>query len=384
MNSMAGGGMEWAMLNLAKFFVDEGASVDLLVASAKGPLLSEVHDQVNLINLKKSYPSPTSWRLWLLKASFKLESRFILLAFAKKIPKAVKAIPSLILYIQKNQPDVILSTPTTANLALMWAKTQCGFKGKAFLREASTLSNVLENKNTLYFRVIKGMIAKWYNRADMVICVSDGVRKDLNDNFSVNINKLQTIYNVMHVKEIELKAQSCEHDQLINKLGEYILAIGRLEPVKDFETLIRSFNLIVKETTFNLVVLGEGSQRHKLEMLIHKLGLTDRIFMPGFIVNPYPFIKKCKFFALSSRWEGCPNVLREALLLEKNVISTDCTGVREIFDGAVTGIVTPVGQHALYAKKLLELIELKDTKSNVDFVQQVQSSKDLYLKLIME
>ena len=323
MSSFSGGGMERAMLNLAKFFVDEGAEVDLIVASTKGPLLTEVPSKVNIVDLKKNYPSTVTWRLWFLKSSFYIEPRFLILAFARKLPKALKVIPSLIAYMQRKAPDVILSTPTTANLALIWASEYCKFNGKVLVREASTLSKELENKDSIFFRLTKSLVRKWYNRASTVICVSDGVKNDLHDNFFVKNEKMETIYNILDIEGIKSKSRSRQYNKLINKFGDYILSIGRLEQEKNYEMLIRAFHLISHDVSENLVILGEGSKRQSLESLIESLALKDRVFLPGYFINPYPFLLGCRVFALASQWEGCPNVLREARVLNKNIISTD-------------------------------------------------------------
>ena len=130
-----------------------------------------------------------------------------------------------------------------------------------------------------------------------------------------------------------------------------------LKKQKDFEILIRAFHLISDRVSFNLVILGEGSERIKLETLIEKLSLANRVHLPGFFINPYPFIDNCEIFALSSRWEGRPNVLREALIFNKKIISTDCrSGPREILKGGRLGKLVDVGDIESYAELLLELV----------------------------
>ena len=141
------------MLNLANFFVEQGASVDLLVASDKGELKSEVTSSVNLINLKLARNNYESMRWWIMKAAIKLDALLLMLFLSKTIPKAIKVIPALIGYMRDVSPDIILSTPMTANLAVIWAKTYCDHEKKIIIREASTLSSEIEAKKTVFFSI---------------------------------------------------------------------------------------------------------------------------------------------------------------------------------------------------------------------------------------
>jgi glycosyltransferase involved in cell wall biosynthesis len=358
MNSLAGGGMERAMLNLANFFVQQGANVDLLVASTKGPLLVDVPDSVNLIDLKSNRSDRLSIRWWLFKAAISVEPWFLVLIFIRKLPKAIKVIPALIGYLEKDSPDIILSTPTTANLALLWAKSYCGYNKKIVIREASILSKEIHNKTSIFFKLTKRFVRKWYNCADVVICVSDGVGEDLRKNFSVQKQKLHTIYNILDIDKIKKQSLSSEDDMLIRQYGDYVLSVGRLEKEKDYGTLIRAFHLIANDVSVNLVILGEGSERPKLEKLISELSLSHCVFLPGFFINPYPFIAKCEVFALSSKWEGCPNVLREALVLQRSIISTDCSsGIREILENGGLGELIEVGNVKQYSVCLYKLLQ---------------------------
>ena len=384
MNSLSGGGMERAVLNLANFFINEGAEVDLLVASTNGPLLAEVPSSVTLTDLKMYKSKRRSVRWWMFKAAFKIEPLLIVLPFTRKLPKAVKVIPGLVDYMCEMRPDIILSTPTTANLAVIWAKSFSGYDGKIIIREASTLTKEIQNKNSVFFRLLKRFVRKWYNFADIVICVSDGVKQNLNENFLVSNKKLQTIYNILDIKKINNLSKSKDNDLVIDEFGDFVLAIGRLEVQKDFDTLIRAFHNLSNDVSVNLVILGEGSERSNLERLIQELSLADRVYLPGFFINPYPFMAKCTVFALSSRWEGCPNVLREALVLQKSVISTDCpSGAKEILDNGKLGVLVPVGYVEQYSRELKILIQENCDVENAIAENMNQASIDLYRKIFL-
>jgi glycosyltransferase involved in cell wall biosynthesis len=92
------------------------------------------------------------------------------------------------------------------------------------------------------------------------------------------------------------------------------------------------------------LILGEGPERRCLESLAATCGVERDVQLPGWIVNPYPYLMRSRLFVLSSRWEGLPTVLIEALFCGLSVVSTDCpSGPREILEGGKHGLLVPVG-----------------------------------------
>jgi glycosyltransferase involved in cell wall biosynthesis len=113
---------------------------------------------------------------------------------------------------------------------------------------------------------------------------------------------------------------------------------------KDFPTLIHAFARVRESHNARLLILGDGDERSTLETLVKHLGLEQDVSMPGFILNPYPFMVHAALFVLSSRWEGLPGVLIEALYCGVPVIATDCpSGPREILADGKYGRLVPVG-----------------------------------------
>ena len=123
-----------------------------------------------------------------------------------------------------------------------------------------------------------------------------------------------------------------------------ILGVGRLDLLKDFPTLVRAFAVVRSNRKCRLVILGEGPDRGKLEQLILRLGLEHDAYLPGFVSNPFPWMRHAKVFVSSSLTEGCPNALMQALACRTPVVSTDCVGgSAEILQDGKWGRLSPVG-----------------------------------------
>ena len=132
-----------------------------------------------------------------------------------------------------------------------------------------------------------------------------------------------------------------------------MLAVGRLTEQKDFSTLIHAFAQVRQGHPARLLILGEGEERPALEALVRKLGLEQDVNFPGWVENPYPYMVRASLFVLSSRWEGLPTVLIEALCCGTPAVSTDCpSGPREILRGGQYGQLVPVGDADALARAI--------------------------------
>jgi len=103
------------------------------------------------------------------------------------------------------------------------------------------------------------------------------------------------------------------------------------------------------------MILGEGEERPALESLVRELGIEEDVSLPGFVENPFKYMKRAAVFVLSSRWEGFGNVLVEAMALGTPVVSTNCpSGPAEILEGGKWGRLVPVGDVHKLAASMLE------------------------------
>jgi glycosyltransferase involved in cell wall biosynthesis len=124
-----------------------------------------------------------------------------------------------------------------------------------------------------------------------------------------------------------------------------ILAVGELCRRKDFTTLILAFRRMAASSDARLMIIGEGRQRRALERLVERCGLEQRVTLPGFISNPYPYMAQADLLVLSSICEGLGLVLVEALAAGTPVVATDCpSGPREVLQDGRIGPLAPCGE----------------------------------------
>lgn len=177
-----------------------------------------------------------------------------------------------------------------------------------------------------------------------------------------------------------------EHPWLGEGKPPVILGVGRLTPQKDFSTLIHAFAQVRTVRDCRLVILGEGELRAELEQLVASLGVQDSVQLPGFADNPFAWMSRVRLFVLSSRWEGLPNVLIQAMACGAAVVSTDCpSGPDEILEGGKWGKLVPVGDVEALAEALSENLQVLDVVNSIERAMffNVENAINAYLRLLM-
>jgi glycosyltransferase involved in cell wall biosynthesis len=197
-----------------------------------------------------------------------------------------------------------------------------------------------------------------YPWAQGVIAVSEEAADDLARVLNVPRWQIHVIYNPTYDDALlERAKEPVEHAWFRSGEPPVILGVGRLTHQKDFATLLRAFARVRKEVVCRLVILGEGDERARLQALAEELGVRRDVDLPGFVENPYAYMARAAIFVLSSRYEGLPNVLIEALACGVPVVSTDCpSGPREILLDGDAGVLIPVGDHDKMAQEIIHVL----------------------------
>lgn len=150
-------------------------------------------------------------------------------------------------------------------------------------------------------------------------------------------------------------------------LGKVVIAVGRLVRLKGFDVLIEAFSqCVASRPEWRLVILGEGPERGALEKLLRERNLADRVELPGRVQDVFPILSKTAFFVLSSRYEGFPNALIEAMACGLPVIATDCpSGPAEIITNGVDGVLVPIEDVHAMAEAMGRLMDSDELRAQL-------------------
>ena len=249
----------------------------------------------------------------------------------------------LSLILLKNKNYVVF-----AFQANLYCTLVCKFFGiKIIVRSNSSPSGWSKNfiKKYLYKKIL--------SYTDKIIVNSIDFKKQFKDFFSVNA---YCIYNPLNKKEIIRKSRAKIKLNFFKKTDNSlkIINVARFTDQKDQLTLLKGLNLLKKKINFKALIIGKGINEKKLINYIKEKGLNKKIKLLKFQSNPYKFINSSDLFILSSKFEGLPNVLLEAMVLKKFIISTNCpTGPKEILFNGKGGELVPVGDYKAISKKIL-------------------------------
>jgi glycosyltransferase involved in cell wall biosynthesis len=260
-------------------------------------------------------------------------------------------------YLRINRPQVLLSAMGHANLAAIVAKLLAHHKLRLAISLHSTMGKV-EGKKGAERTVLKYLLKVLNRYADEIIAVSQGVADDYASCMSLEKDRIKVIFNPAVSPEIFRKAETLPcHKWFTPKDGPVVLAVGRLTREKDYPTLVKAFRIVRRKINARLIILGEGEERTAIERLIQTEGLANSVSMPGYMENPFSFMRHADVFVLSSKWEGFGMVLAEAMALGTPVVSTDCPGgPAEILAGGRWGKLVPVGDTQSLAHAIIETV----------------------------
>lgn len=320
--SLAGGGAERAVTLVANGLAQRGVEVELVLAEATGPYLDIVLPTVRVVDLG-----------------------------ARSLPQAL---PRLARRLRASQPDALLAAMSHANVVAALAHRLAQSRARLVLSERAHISSLLGEYRGLRMRATSALMRFTYPWADRVIAVSRGVAEDLPRHVRVQPGRIAAVYNPVIDEHLRRQAEEPpRHPWLADPAIPVVLAAGRLVPQKDFHTLLRAFMRVRQQRPLRLVILGEGELREELVALARQLAIADDVALPGFDANPFAAMRHARVFVLSSRYEGLPGVLIQAMACGARVVSTDCpSGPREILEDGRWGALVPVGDAEALARAI--------------------------------
>jgi glycosyltransferase involved in cell wall biosynthesis len=318
-----GGGVQRVSVTIANALVARGVKVACVLPEATGPFLEHLSPEASLVDLGTRRP--------------------------------VALVLRLARWLRAARPAAIIAAQQHAIVAALLARRLAGSDAFIVIVQHNTLSALCRQSRRPAVRWFLPLAARLLFRwADRVCAVSDGVARDLAAVTGIAVRDILVVHNPALTPDIARRAELASgHAWLDAKDRPVTLGAGTLIPHKDFATLIRAFARVRRMQPARLVILGEGEQRPDLERLARELDIAADVDLPGFQPNPYAFMARADVFVLSSRVEGMPLAIVEALACGCPVVSTDCpSGPAEVLEYGRYGRLVPVGDDAALAAAL--------------------------------
>ena len=361
---LGGGGAERSVLNIAQGLIGRGHRVDLVLYRPRIHYPSEIPEAARLFTvddrpdevtrrsaghlLENLIQLPSRWKLfdWIgIMNAFKWDPRLAPSA------RTVRYARALVEYVNRERPDCVLPSLPGAKVAALLA---C-----RLLVHPPPVVPILRNNIGARRRRYRRQYRHLFRHASRIVCVSQGVADSLVEGLGVPEAKVSTIYNPVVTADLVVRmAQPAKHPWMGEGRIPVILSAGRLVSVKDYSTLIHAFARVAGQRPCRLIILGEGRLRGPLERLVASLGLADCVSLPGWVDNPFAFMSRAALFVLSSRYEGLPGVLIQALACGCPCVSTDCpSGPAEVLQGGRLGPLVPVGDAVRLAEAMTAVLD---------------------------
>jgi glycosyltransferase involved in cell wall biosynthesis len=245
------------------------------------------------------------------------------------------ALPRLVSLIRRERPDVVFSTLSHLNLALALVRPLLPAATRCIARESIVLG---ESVDRMRWPAL-GRVAyrRLYPRFDAIVCQSEDMRRDLVERFGIPPAMTTTIHNPVDAERIRALVDHASRPVTRDPTRIELVAAGRLVPQKGFDVLLEALAL-AGDPRMHLTLLGDGPLRAALEARAGELGIAARVRFAGFDPRPWPAFARADAFVLSSRYEGFPNAVLEALACGTPVIAVPAPGGIDEIAAATGGV----------------------------------------------
>ena len=328
--SLRHGGAEKVLVTFLKNLPPDKYEIDLLLNLYSGKYLPEVPDWVNVLYLHKGEMITTNRPKDIPVKAFRVSYQLLL----KKFPK--------ILYrgkLKKKKYDIefaaihgfldeMLASPQKSSKKLMWIHN-----------DLTQVKGYTPEKIRRFFHY------------DKVMVISEKIKETFENlaKTEEEKKKIVRIYNPLDTNEILEKAQKPVVNYPFDTKIPTFVSVGTVFPQKGFDRLLKVHKKLMDEGFLHkILIIGDGYDFDNVEKLKTELGVDDSATMLGFTANPYPYFAAADFYVLSSRYEGFPTVLFEALTLKKRIIATDVSGVNEMLEDGKLGLIVENSEEGIY------------------------------------
>lgn len=330
--SLRHGGAEKVLVTFLKNLPKDKYEIDLLLNLYSGKYLSEVPDWIHVLHLNKGEMITTNRIQDIPQKAY----RVMYQKFLKLFPKLLYQI------ILKNKKydiefaaihgfrDEILNSPLRNSKKIVW------------------IHNDL--RKTEFHDYTDDEIRKFFG-FDKIMVISEQIQQDF-EHMAQNEyqkSKVVRIYNPLDTQEILSKADFQAVEYSFHPEVPVFVSIGTVFPQKGYDRLLKVHKRLIDEGfQHRLLILGDGYDFENIKKMKSDLGLDETATLLGFTENPYPYLKAASYFVLSSRYEGFPTVLFEALTLKKKIIATEVSGVNEMLLNGQLGLIVENSTEGIY------------------------------------
>lgn len=264
------------------------------------------------------------------------------------------AIPGLIRHLRRLRPDVVVTTVSHLNLALLAVRRFLPRDTRILVREANTPSARLES--TAHPRAYRFLYRRLYPRSHGILCNSQYMKQDMVAFLPSAAGRVHVIPNPVDTERIRAALTRGEFPYETGRVN--MVSVGRLNHQKGYDLLMTSMGKALPQVPgLRLHLVGDGPEMSALKGLSRELGMEDRVVFVGHRDNPYPFMAHADLFVSSSRYEGSPNAVLESLACGTPVLAFDCPGgTGEIISEGQNGWLVPAEDTEAMAAKLIEVV----------------------------
>jgi len=258
------------------------------------------------------------------------------------------AIFGMTVYMRQFKPDLVIVMGASNFFPVSIAHSLTRSGSSILLREANSPFGLLQSYSFLKRKIKMLTFASAFRRSDCLIALTQAMKREFEIDWKIPTSKISVIYNGVTLPE------QVEFDFPYAAIPT-ILCVARLTPQKDLSTLLHAFAFVNKNLPCRLQIAGEGDEYSSLLKLSSTLGITDKVEFLGYVDNVGNLYRNASVTVVSSKFEGFPNVLVEALAYGCPIVATDCpTGPSEIISGSEIGLLAEIGNPNDLALKLLE------------------------------
>jgi glycosyltransferase involved in cell wall biosynthesis len=334
-SALEGGGAERQMLLLLEHLDRERFEPTLCLFARKGPFVDHVPTDVPIVELGK--------------------------ATRRDTPAVVARLARL---VRRTRPDAILSKLVFTNEVAALANLVSLTRTPLLVVEEAVQS--MELPTLSHLRLRRAALRWAYARATSVVAPSPGVADDLRDRVGVRARAFDVIPNMIELEAIQRAGAAPQEHAFSGSALPLVVTMGRLVPEKGQADLLSATALLGERRPCNLLILGEGEERERLQAAAGELGLGERVAFGGFLPNPFGVLAQADVFVSPSHTESFGNTLIEAMALGVPVVSTRApVGPEWIVDDGSTGLLAAPHDPADLARKVERVLGDAELRSRL-------------------